>query len=90
MAVFLLVAMVVLSRQAAVYTLSVQPDKKITVVIDVGHGGCDPGKVGVGGILEKDINLAVALKLETLLKQTDMHVVLTRKTGKWMYNIRYI
>ena len=86
MAVFLLVAMVVLSRQAAVYTLSVQPDKETTVVIDVGHGGCDPGKVGVGGILEKDINLAVALKLETLLKQTDMHVVLTRKTDCGLYD----
>lgn len=86
MAVFLLAAMVVLSRQAAVYTLSVKPDKETTVVIDVGHGGCDPGKVGVGGILEKDINLAVALKLETLLKQTDMHVVLTRKTDCGLYD----
>ena len=33
------------------------------VVVDPGHGGYDPGKVGVSGTLEKDINLAIALKL---------------------------
>ena len=86
MAVFLLAAMVVLSKQAAVYTLSVRQDKETTVVIDVGHGGCDPGKVGIGQILEKDVNLAIALKLEALLKQTDMHVVLTRTTDNGLYD----
>ena len=30
------------------------------VVIDAGHGGADPGKVGVDGSLEKDINLQIA------------------------------
>ena len=30
------------------------------VVVDSGHGGADPGKVGDGGIDEKDINLAIA------------------------------
>ena len=40
-----------------------------TVVIDAGHGGDDPGKVGVGGTLEKDVNLAVAQKLADCLKK---------------------
>ena len=36
---------------------------KVTIVIDPGHGGRDPGKVGVNQALEKDINLAIALRL---------------------------
>lgn len=49
------------------------------VVIDAGHGGKDPGKVGVNSSLEKDINLSVALRLKALLEQNDVLVVLTRE-----------
>ena len=38
--------------------------KDFVVVIDAGHGGSDPGKVGNSNILEKDINLSLALKLQ--------------------------
>lgn len=38
----------------------VAEDAKPVVVIDSGHGGNDPGKVGVDGSLEKDINLEIA------------------------------
>lgn len=38
------------------------------VAIDSGHGGIDPGKIGVGGIYEKDINLAISVKLKKLLE----------------------
>ncbi|MDF2803495.1 MAG: cell wall hydrolase/autolysin, partial [Anaerocolumna sp.] len=31
--------------------------KELVVVIDPGHGGFDPGKIGVNKVLEKDINL---------------------------------
>ena len=51
----------------------------ITVVIDAGHGGFDPGKVGVNNALEKDINLSIAFKLKSLLEQNDIHVIMTRK-----------
>ena len=44
------------------------------VVVDAGHGGTDPGKVGVDGSLEKDINLAVAERLKTYLEQDDVKV----------------
>ena len=48
------------------------------VVIDAGHGGEDPGKVGVNQALEKDINLSIAKKVQRLLKQNGVVVLLTR------------
>ena len=55
-------------------------DEKITVVIDPGHGGRDGGAVGEDGTLEKDLNLAVALKLKAILESADIQVVMTRET----------
>lgn len=52
--------------------------KKYTVLIDAGHGGFDPGKVGVDQSLEKDINLAIALQTRDFLIQNDIEVILTR------------
>ena len=52
--------------------------KKYIVCVDPGHGGTDPGKVGINGQLEKDINLAIAKKLKTYLEASDVTVVLTR------------
>lgn len=49
-------------------------------VIDPGHGGEDPGKVGVGNVYEKDINLAVAKKLHAIIVQGGGQVTLTRDT----------
>ena len=42
------------------------------------HGGSDPGKVSANGVSEKDINLALALKLRDLLEQKGIEVILTR------------
>ena len=55
------------------------------VVLDAGHGGNDPGKVGVDGSLEKDINLAITLKVKEYLEQSDVDVVLTREDDKGLY-----
>ena len=41
------------------------------VVIDAGHGGNDPGKVGIDGQLEKDINLKIAKRLKAYLEASD-------------------
>ena len=59
---------------------TVSTDEKITVVIDPGHGGRDGGAVGEDGTLEKELNLAVALKLKSILESADIHVVMTRET----------
>ncbi len=52
------------------------------IVIDAGHGGKDAGAIGVNGVKEKDINLAIALKLGKLVQENmkDVKVVYTRKT----------
>jgi len=59
---------------------------KYVVVIDPGHGGFDPGKVGIGGELEKDINLSIALKLKSLLELNDCKVIMTRDTSEGLYS----
>jgi N-acetylmuramoyl-L-alanine amidase len=50
-----------------------------TFLIDPGHGGTFPGRVNESSVLEKDINLAIALKLDQLLEETGAHVVMTRR-----------
>ena len=59
---------------------------KITVVLDAGHGGRDPGKVGVNNALEKDINLGIALKLKDILEQNDISVIMTRAEDIGLYS----
>lgn len=50
------------------------------VVLDAGHGGRDPGSIGYGGIREKDIALAITLKVGEYIKENipDLKVVYTR------------
>ena len=52
----------------------------ITILIDPGHGGDDPGKIGINGELEKDINLSISRKLAACLKANGYHVVMSRET----------
>jgi len=54
------------------------PTSPFCIVIDAGHGGADPGKVGVNNILEKDINLSIALLLAEKLESYGISIVLTR------------
>ena len=51
---------------------------RMCVVIDAGHGGIDPGKVGINGALEKDLNLQIAEKLKLFLEASDVEVIMTR------------
>lgn len=60
--------------------------RKYIVCVDPGHGGTDPGKVGINGQLEKDINLAIAKKLKTYLEASDVTVVLTRDKDMGLYS----
>ena len=59
-------------------------DQKV-VGVDAGHGGRDPGKVGVDGCLEKDLNLEIAKKVQAILEQQDIKVIMIRDTDKGLY-----
>jgi N-acetylmuramoyl-L-alanine amidase len=56
------------------------------VVIDAGHGGKDPGAIGVTGVREKDVNLGIALKLGKLIEQKipGVKVVYTRNNDTFV------
>lgn len=89
-------SMFVVSREGAehIYTmkeagesteLGLEKKTKYCVVIDAGHGGNDPGKVGINQALEKEINLQIAQKLKLFLEASDVEVIMTRKTDVGLY-----
>ncbi|HZD60031.1 MAG TPA: N-acetylmuramoyl-L-alanine amidase [Anaerolineae bacterium] len=60
-------------------------DGRIIIAVDAGHGGNDSGAVAPSnGLKEKDVNLAVALKLRDLLKAASFEVVMTRSTDVYV------
>lgn len=88
MAGILLVSMFLVAKEGAIYVSSVQiKDKeKLCVVIDAGHGGADPGKVGVNDQLEKDINLKIAKLLKQFLQAEGIEVIMTREGDGGLYD----
>jgi N-acetylmuramoyl-L-alanine amidase len=80
MTLLLLVGMIIVSKKLSqlVTSENVQAQKEV-VVIDAGHGGHDPGKVGVNDALEKDINLQIAEKVKKHLEKNEIEVVMTRE-----------
>lgn len=89
MSFLLIFAMLLVAKESAelvkVWKMQEKQERVTTVVIDAGHGGMDPGKVGVNNALEKDINLSIAMKLKRYLEQQDIHVVMTRETDDGLY-----
>ncbi len=83
MAFLLLIGAIVASKKLSeiVEDVSSKNLKKdeVVIVIDPGHGGEDPGKVGVNEALEKDINLKIAEKLRVLLEDEGIQIVMTRE-----------
>ena len=74
------------SQISAVLAAASGEETKVKVVIDPGHGGNDPGGIGVSGVLEKDVNLSVALFLKENLEQQGIEVVMTRDTDRGLYS----
>lgn len=89
MVLFLLIGAIVASYKLSEWTADAVKDKvavidreEPVIVIDPGHGGEDPGKVGVNDILEKDINLQISMKVRDLLEEVGITVVMTREDDK--------
>ncbi|HEY2647803.1 MAG TPA: N-acetylmuramoyl-L-alanine amidase [Puia sp.] len=58
--------------------LSFHSTKTIKVVIDPGHGGIFPG-ARMNGVVEKDINLSISKKIQSLAKEYNVEVIMTRE-----------
>lgn len=57
-----------------------RPNARALVVIDPGHGGKDPGAIGINGLREVDVILPISLEVARLLEQQGVQVVLTRNS----------
>ena len=87
MGVVLLVAAGFLAKRGAIYVQqSKVGEEKTCIVIDAGHGGTDPGKIGINGKKEKDINLQIAKELKKKLEKEGIEVVMTRESDEGLYN----
>lgn len=83
MACMLLMCFYILSREAAL-TSSEGAGQQV-ILVDSGHGGMDPGMIGVGGLEEKGINLSIAKKLKVALEEKGYQVVMTREEDEGLY-----
>lgn len=59
---------------------------RLCVVVDPGHGSPDGGAVGPGGTQEKDVNLAIALKLREVLEGRGVRVIMTREGDSGIFD----
>lgn len=84
----LLVCFLLLSRQAAQVSGNTksQGNNREVIAVDPGHGGGDPGMIGVDNLKEKGINLEIARKLERVLTEKGYRVVMTRKEDQGLYD----
>ena len=91
MACLLLVCFYLLSRQAAVISVNqtergAQKAAGPLILVDAGHGGSDPGMIGVSGLEEKGINLSISLLLRDALEKSGYSVIMTREEDKGLYD----
>ncbi len=54
------------------------------IIIDPGHGGKDPGAIGITGLYEKEVVLDIAKKLKRNLEENNIEVILTRSTDEFI------
>lgn len=92
----LVLSMLHVARSAAVFVngrnvadaegTAAAENEQLCVVIDAGHGGDDPGKIGINQALEKDVNLSIARKVQQYLEAQDIRVVMTREDENGLYD----
>ncbi|MEB3211515.1 MAG: N-acetylmuramoyl-L-alanine amidase [Leptolyngbyaceae bacterium] len=73
------------SRQPSTQpTLPSVPNGRYVVVIDPGHGGRDPGAIGIGGLREVTVVEDISRQVISLLQQRGIQVVVTRNMGQFV------
>lgn len=60
------------------------PQGQVVVMIDPGHGGRDPGAIGIGGLREKDINTTISNRVQQRLQEAGLTVLMTRTGDQWV------
>jgi len=55
-------------------------NRRLIVMVDPGHGGKDPGAIGLGGLQEKNVILPIAQRVAELLEQQGIHAIMTRSS----------
>lgn len=86
MACLLLVSFFFLSKEAAKTVQQMNAsDVNNVILVDAGHGGDDPGMIGVNGLEEKGINLSISEKLRKSLEKKGFKVIMTREEDKGLY-----
>lgn len=85
MAAGMLFAIYLLSGEGAVLAGKARLQEPKVIVVDSGHGGIDPGVVGIDGLEEKGINLKIAGYLGEFLEEEGFQVVFTREDDRGLY-----
>ena len=86
MALCMLLSIYLLSREGAILVGKAGEYQKGVIMIDSGHGGIDPGVVGIGDLQEKDVNLKIAKELAQELEKEGYQTILTREEDKGLYD----
>ena len=84
--IFIFIFLLILQGSKRVFLYDNSGRKINVVIIDPGHGGKDPGTIGMSGAFEKDVNLSIALKLRDFLikEYDDIEVILTREKDEFI------
>ena len=84
--IFNLVIATVLEEHAdALYVGAAPSGEQKIIILDAGHGGEDCGAIGIDGVLEKDLNLAITFELGRMLGEKNFAVIYTRTEDKLLY-----
>lgn len=73
-------------KNPTLFAVKASPNMGLTIVIDPGHGGIDPGSIGrKTKVTESELNLKISNHLKSLLKKSEFNVILTRTSSDGLY-----
>lgn len=84
---FFIIILIITGMITPLSSTAAQVSKKAVIAIDAGHGGKDPGAIGQNGLKEKDVNFAVAKKLQKLLEKDPMFEPVLTRTGDYFISV---